>query len=230
MFESPIRPTPRKVEVLLDGRAVVLPRGRSSLNAIRTFLEALALQQERVLCAFLVDGQSATPDQLREKAPFSRIEGVSVGLKDMPLRMLSSAFKETVQARTATEAAVTLVLINEASVARELWWDLASTLKEPLLTLSLLPENLYQAPTGCASLLQMRKWQLQQLATIIQEVDDACWSTRPDALSNALESRVLPWLARLQQLICLWQQTMLAGMRPDSHWDRDIQQSQIAGV
>jgi hypothetical protein len=145
----------------------------------------------------------------------------------MPLRMLGTALKETMQARTAVEVAVTLVMINDGAAARELWWELASKLKEPLLTLSLLPETLYQPVAGCASLQQMRKWQLQQLAVIMSDVDQACWSATPAALSNALENRALPWLDKLHQTIFLWHQTVLAGMRVQSNWDRDIAQCSI---
>ena len=112
-------------------------------------------------------------------------------------------------------------MINDGVVAREVWWEVARKLKEPLLTLSLLPDSVYQPVAGCASLLQLRKWQLQQLAAIINDVDEACWST-PAALSNALENRVLPWLDKLQQTIFLWHQTVLAGLRLQTNWDRDI--------
>jgi len=113
------------------------------------------------------------------------------------------------------------VMINEGEIARELWWELASKLNEPLLTLSLLPDDVYQPVSGCASLRQLRKWQLQQLAVIMKDVDAACWTT-PAALSNALENRVLPWLDNLQRTIFLWHQTVMTGLRLQTNWDRDI--------
>lgn len=204
------------LEVLLDGQPVQLPGSRRSLSAIRTYLETLALENERVLCQLSVNGRPAInsrhqPDA--EKISHARIEGQTVGLTEMPLRMLDTALNETLQARSATETAITLVLINDGAVARELWWDLARKLKEPLLTLSLLPETIYQTPNGCAPLLQVRKWQLQQLATIMKEVEDACWAPDSATLSNTLESRVLPWLSKLQDVILLWRETVLAGLR-----------------
>lgn len=211
------------MEVLLDGQVVRLPAERRSLSAIRTYLETLALENERILCTFSVDGRPANiPQTHPERFAFYRIEGQTMGLTDMPLRMLETALREAAQARAAIETAVIVVLINNGAVARELWWDMARKLKEPLLTLSLLPENIYQPVAGCASLLQMRKWQLQQLATIIRDVDEACWSATTDALSNALENRALPWIDKLQQMIRLWYQTVLAGSRLHSDWDRDI--------
>ena len=222
MFERSITPTPETHRVFLDGQPVTLPVKRRTLSAIRAYLESLALQKERVLCVFSVDGCPAkSAGSHSEKTTFTRIEGHTVGLADMPLRMLDTALRETVQARSAVESAVALVMINEGGVGRELWWELARKLKEPLLTLSLLPDSVYQPVAGCASLLQLRKWQLQQLAAIMNEVDDACWTT-PATLSNALENRVLPWLEKLQQTIFLWHQTVLAGLRLQTNWDRDL--------
>lgn len=229
MFEKPIRPAPGTLEVLLDGQPVKLPPERSCLSAIRTYLETLALEKDRILCTFHVDGQpvkSARPD--RETITFTRVEGLTVGLTDIPLRMLESALRETTQARTAAESAVTQVLINEGPQARELWWDLARKLKDPLLTLSLLPDSFYPAAVGCASLLQMRKWQLQQLAVIIKDVDAACWSPNTEALSSALENRAVPWLENLHQLIRLWHQTVLASTRLWSKDNLDIDQRSLA--
>lgn len=226
MYEKPAQPAAKTLEVLLDGHPIQLPAERRSLSAIRTYLETLALESERVLCAFSVDGlpekvAAAVPNM--EKISFSKIEGTTVGLTEIPFRMLDTALNETAQARIAVQQAVTLVLINDGIIARELWWDLARKLKEPLLTLSLLPETIYQTPAGCASLTQMRKWQLQQLAVIMKEVDEACWSTDPAALSNALENRAVPWLNKLHQTILLWRETVLAGSRVRNEWDRDVE-------
>jgi hypothetical protein len=226
MYEQPTHQTPKALEVLLDGHPIKLPAQRRSLSAIRTYLETLALESERVLCAFSVDGRPEKFSQgcpNPEKIAFSRIEGTTVGLTEIPLRMLETALTETAQARVAVQQAVTLVLINDGIVARELWWDLARKLKEPLLTLSLLPDTIYQTPAGCASLLQMRKWQLQQLAVIMKDVDEACWSTDSSILSNALENRALPWLSKLHQMILLWRETVRAGSRAQNDWDRDME-------
>ncbi len=225
MYKNPTSSASKTQRVWLDGQPVALPASRRSLNAIRTYLETLALENERVLCHLSVDGRPANISQSQphsEVFSYSHIEAKSVGLTEIPLRMLETALTETAQARTATELAITLVLINDGQVARELWWDLARKLKVPLLTLSLLPETIYQTPDGCASLLQIRKWQLQQLATIMKDVDEACWADDCAPLSNALENRVLPWLDKLEEMIQLWRQTVLAGARSKSHWDRDV--------
>jgi len=210
--DSPL--TQGDIEVMLDGLPVGLPSGRRSLTAIRSFLETLAMERQRILCTFNVDGQPANLTQpFGSRADFFRVEAESIDLDEMPLQLLKTARQQTADARGHIESAVAVVLINEGQMAREFWWNLAKELKEPLLTLSLLPENCCTQPHGGASLSQLRKWQLQQLAAIIRDVDEACQNDDTTALSNSLENRALPWLQKLHELICLWLDTASAGSR-----------------
>ena len=195
----------RELEITLDGLPVALPAGHRSLSAIRCYLETLALEKQRILCSLSVDGEPvnlALP--LNHDGAFCRIDAGTAALKETSV----------------------LLLINDGRVARELWWNLARQLKEPVLTLSLLPDNACGPANGGASLTQLRKWQLEQVAAIIRDVDEACRSEDTIPLSNALENRVLPWLQQLNELISLWHDTAVAGerlgltrRRPDmDHW------------
>lgn len=206
-------PTTRQdIQVTLDGQRVDLPAERRSLNAIRAYLEALAMERQRILCAFSVDGRPANLAQsTASRNGFTRVAAETVDLEDLPRQLIWTALQQTVQAREETLAAVVLVLINEGVVAREFWWKLASELKAPLLTLSLVPESVCGPTHGSVSLTQLRKWQLQQLASIIRDVDEACWMEDPNYLSNTLENRVLPWLDKLHESLDLWHKTALAG-------------------
>src|SRR4029077_8131272 len=94
-----------------------------------------------------------------------------------------------------------------------IWWNLAGQLKEPVLTLSMLPDNLCGPANGRASLAQLRRWQLQQIAGIIRHADKACHTGDIIKLSDTLENRVLPWLQKLSELIHLWCETAKAGSR-----------------
>jgi hypothetical protein len=60
---------------------------------------------------------------------------------------------------------------------------------------------------------QLRHWQLEQLAAIIQDAEAACQSDSTIPLSNALENRVLPWLDNLRELIRLWLEAATAKAR-----------------
>jgi hypothetical protein len=203
-----------EVEITLDGLPVGLPSGYRSLNAIRCRLETLALEKQRILCFLNVDGQPVNLDlPLLDQRVFSRVEAGTVALEETPVLLLKKALQETAHARACVETALTLVLINDGQVAREVWWNLASALKEPVLTLSLLPENICRPSDHRTSLAQLRKWQLEQIAAIIRDVDEACHFEDTIPLSNALENRVLPWLQNLGELISLWHETVLAGSR-----------------
>ena len=200
------------VDVRLDGQRVHLPAERKSLNSIRSYLETLALERQRILCAFTVDGKPAGNSVPEPRgSAVVRVEGETIDLGDIPLQVIETAKQQTAEARALVEKAVTLVLINDGPLSRELWWKLTRKLKEPLLTLSLLPDNICGPANGRASLTQLRKWQLQQLAIIIKDVDQACWSEDTNVLSNALENRALPWLENLHDTLELWHRTMLAG-------------------
>lgn len=203
-----------EIEATIDGSAVVLPSRCSSPAAIRCHLETLALERRRILYSLSIDGQPVDLHlPLSSFKTFYRVDAVTVALEETCLLLLKKAYQQTDRARECVETALTLVLINDGWAAREVWWNLASVLKEPVLTLSLLPDTACGAPEGDASLTQLRKWQLEQIAVIIKDVNEACHSEDTIPLSNAMENRVLPWLQNLAELICLWHETVLAGLR-----------------
>ena len=200
------------VEIKLDGFLVDVPVERRSFAAIRSYLESLALKQQRILCALNVDGDPVNLIEPRKSAkPFLSIEGETMGLNEVPAQLISAALQQTIKVRTQIQSAVELVLINDSHRARELWWGLATALKEPLLTLSLLPENICGSANGSASVMQLRRWQLEQLGGVIQDVDDSCDAEDPTVLSDALEKRALPWLDKLHASLKLWLETALVG-------------------
>lgn len=207
--------TGAQVTVLLDGQPVVLPAQRCSLAGIRCYLETLAMERQRLLFSFRVDGArvnlSAT---LPSQTDFYKVEAETIDLSQVPLQLIKTAMTQTAEAREKVLSTVTLVLINDCNWAREHWWNLIRLLKQPIMTLSLMPESSYSSPHGGggASLMQLRRWQLQQLAAILKDVDEACTADDSAALSNALEYRVLPWLQGLQSSLELWHETLAARM------------------
>ena len=216
-LNSKIADSAGEIVVTLDCENVVLPAGRRSLNSIRSYLEALALAKQRVLGEFMVDGcameLSLSLDHLPPNhPPCRRVDASSIALSEQPLLLLATAEQQTSRARAAVEAALTLVLINDPFTARELWWNVASQLKEPVLTLSLMPEDLCELSCG-TSFQKMRRWQLEQISLIVRRVDAACDSQDNLLLSDTLEIVVLPWLDRLAEHIQLWLAATQAGLR-----------------
>ena len=211
IVSSPVHP---QIQVLLDGLPVELSGERRSLTGIRSLLETLALKKHRVLSSFRVDGDATDVRQpLAPRKSFDRIEGETMNLDEMPLQLIRTAMQQTAEAQALVKSAVVLVLINDGAAAREFWWKMTRKLKEPLITLSLVPTTNFAALQGVASFDQLQKWQLQQLAAILQNVDEACWSEDVSTLSNALEHRALPWLEALERSLDLWHETLLAGAR-----------------
>ena len=209
---SSIAASAGEILVTLDCEAVYLPPGRNSLNAIRSYLESLALAGQRVLAEFVVDGCPLDLSLPLGKRAFCRIDAVTIPLDELPLLLLATAGQQVNRARASVEAALTLVLINHPSTARELWWNLASQLKEPVLTLSLMPEAHCRLCCG-TSFHKLRGWQLEQIALIVRRVDAACDAQDNILLSDALERLVLPWLDQLGEHIHLWHDTTAAGAR-----------------
>jgi hypothetical protein len=202
------------VEVKLDGLAVEVPAERRSFAAIRSYLESLALQQQRILCALNVDGEAVSLTAPRHSNSFACIEGETMSLAEVPVQLINAALQQTAIARANVQSAVELVLINDSRRASELWWSLATALKEPLLTLSLLPDHVCRQASDGASILQLRQWQLEQLGRVIQDVDDSCHLEDPTALSDALEKRALPWLDKLHASLELWLEIVLLDLPP----------------
>ncbi len=202
------------VQVKLDGIPVQIPAERRSLRSICALLESVALHQERILCSVVVDGESINlteaPNRIKS---FTSIEAETMSLNEVPTQLVTAALQQTASLRERTQSVLERVLINEDKHACELWWELSFALKEPILTLSLLPEGICGSGAGQASFAQLRKWQLQQLGAVIQDVNNACEWNGPVFLSDALELRVLPWLEKLHTSLSLWHETILADSR-----------------
>jgi hypothetical protein len=204
------------VQILLDGSPVKLPPGRRSLNGIQSYLETLALEQQRVLCHLSVDGSPASLSRpITNKRNFARVEARSFELDDMPMQLIRTALEQTAHARSEVHSAISVVQVEGGRVAREFWWNLTRQLKQPLLTLTLMPKSLCGYAYAGVSPTQLRKWQLQQLGMIMKDIDEACWAEDPCVLANALENRVLPWLGSLQASLDLWLETLLIAPRAE---------------
>jgi hypothetical protein len=202
------------VEVKLDGLPLEIPAERQTLGGICSYLESIALHQQRILCSLAVDGAPINLTQPpADSTPFGRIEAETMGLSDVPSQLIKAALLQTISLRERVQSAVGTVLINDRKQAVELWWGLSLALKEPLLTLSLLPDAIYNGGEGQAPLAQLRKWQLEQLGAVIQDVNIACEWSDTMVLSDVLETRVLGWLTKLETSLNLWHETMLANSR-----------------
>ena len=203
-----------ELEVLLDGLPVSLPAERRTLPAIRSYLDMLALGRQRILFSLSIDGHRT--DLIhpgRDPDSFARVEGETLELAELPAQLIRTALQQTESALADVRSAIVLVLINDGAVAREFWWKLAGKMKDPLLTLCLLPDALSGSVHGIATFTQVRKWHLEHLGRVLRHVDESCWSEDSQVLSNALEQHALPWLNDLHAMLALWHETALVAGR-----------------
>src|SRR5437879_8498759 len=115
-----------QLEIILDGVPLQVPAERRSLSAIRSYLDTLALEQQRLLCSFVVDGEPIGPSQPHEpQRQFVRIDAQTIDLDDLPAEAIRMALEQTSKARNSVIDLIELVLINDGCVVRELWWNLA---------------------------------------------------------------------------------------------------------
>ena len=197
----------------LDGVPVGVPADRRSLEGIRCHLEAIAFEQQRFLGSIRVAGCSTVPPRASHHGGRDfQIQGFTMELGNRTLLILMTALEQTTKLTSRVNGAISEVLINEGPLAREIWWSLANALREPILTLSLLPDNVCGPNHGQASFTQLRKWQLEQLAAIIRDVEAAANSGDVSRLSDALAQHVVPWLESQREVIQLWIES--AGLDP----------------
>jgi hypothetical protein len=202
---SPVR---QRVQVLLDGAPIDSPENCRSLGGVRAHLEAVALKQHRIVYAFNVDGRPGDVQRLGEDGDFFKVEAETVALDEMPLYLLSMAIHQLNRAYAQALSATDVLVTKDCCVAREFWWDLSASLRQPLLTLSLIPESKLGQSAG-ASQATLRKWQFEQLGAIISDLNEACWSNDVNVLRNALWARVIPWIESLQRSLDLLNQGMM---------------------
>ena len=88
--------TRQQVEVRLDGLPIQVPSERCSLVAIRSYVETLAMEHQRIVCAFSVDGERASLAQpLTNRKTFRRVDAKTIELDQMPLQFLEAALHAT---------------------------------------------------------------------------------------------------------------------------------------
>src|SRR5262245_20461784 len=96
-----------EVQVKLDGLPVEVPAERRSLAAIRSFLELLALQQQRILCSLNVNGQAV---HLTQPPPppkiLTTVEAETMSLAQMPIQLVKAALQQTANVRSRVQSAI----------------------------------------------------------------------------------------------------------------------------
>lgn len=198
---STLKPFPATIS--LDGEMVaLLPWERSSLRNVRRALETLALRRQRVLVAFNVDGKAMSlHSSLEEIGEYKIVAARTAGIDFLGVELLTSARRQTQELIDRVRQISLLVLINNAKAGKELWLDLQPDLREPLLTLSFLPEISQISPEGVPALTPSLIALTEELAGLSRRMD-ALTSLECDVLTLSEGfDLVLSWLNNLMEAI-----------------------------
>ncbi len=184
----------KNIEVLLDGHAISLPdETLQSLSTVRAQLELMALRQERVLSALMVDGSSL---DLQQAPPanldFRQIHGLTISLVSLRCQIASTALRHAESLHKRAEALIPLVLINEWDPMCALTTQLKGDFQTLISLLGFLRE-LDDDTAPCQPLVD--HWESAHIISArwasVEEQKDLI------ALSDWLEYSVAPWLRKL---------------------------------
>ncbi|MGZ5544894.1 MAG: hypothetical protein ACXWIU_09475 [Limisphaerales bacterium] len=193
------QPAIPKLQITLDGQPVALSvkQGRS-LHAIRAHLEQVALKRQRVLFSLTING---TPVSLGEPlSPFKtfhKIAARTIGFDQLGFQLVAVAADQVNTLHERVERLTLQVMINEWPKAEALWWELMPELKDPLLTLSFVPQNVEVLPNGEEISPKALKRFTVDLVKILEQIEEILTRKELLELSDALENRLLPWLRGL---------------------------------
>jgi hypothetical protein len=193
------QPAIPKLQITLDGQPVALSvkQGRS-LQAIRAHLEQVALKRQRVLFSLTING---TPVSLGEPlSPFKtfhKIAARTIGFDQLGFQLVAVAADQVNALHERVERLSLQVMINEWPKAEALWWELMPELKDPLLTLSFIPQNVEVLPNGEEISPKALKRFTNDLVKILEDIEEILTRKELLELSDALENQLLPWLRGL---------------------------------
>ena len=190
-------------QVTLDGEVVMLPlEARKSLRSIRCALEVMALRRERVLISLIVDGiPLSLQSALKHLPDFRFVAGRTVSIDCLGLELLVAARRQVMDLTERARLNALQVLINPHSVGRRLWRELQPDLREPLLTLSFMPEISQTSIEGMPVMMPSLTSLAEELASLSRRMESLTTGNADVyALSEGFEL-VSCWLDHLKEAI-----------------------------
>jgi hypothetical protein len=193
------QPAIPRIQITLDGQPLALSgkQGRS-LHAIRSHLERVALKRNRVLFSLTVNGTPVgVGESLLQFKNFHKIAARTIGFNQLGFQLVAVAADQVNTLHERVERLALQVMINDWAKAEQLWWDLMPELKDPLLTLSFVPESVEALPHGEDISTKALKRFTLDLVKILEEIEEILTRKELLELSDALENQLLPWLRGL---------------------------------
>lgn len=183
----------------MDGQPVELSstQGRS-LRAIRAHLEAIALKKHRVLFSLTVNGAPVSlVDSMSPFKTFQKVVARTIGFNQLSFQLVGVAADQVNSLHDRVERLALQVMINDWPKAEAMWWDLLPDLKDPLLTMTFIPQVVEMLPFGEEIGPKAIKRFSDGLVLILQKIELILDRQELLELSNALENDLLPWLRGL---------------------------------
>ena len=187
------------VLVTLDGKTLEVPQHvQDSLPAIRSYLELMALEQQRVVSVLSVDGQLVNLQCPRlEPAHFHRIQAQTISFTDLSRQLIATAHAQVRLLQTRVEAAAMQVLINDWPAVNRLWQEWVPEFMSPVLIIKSLRELCGVRLDELSIEDQQLSDHLAQFSPMWEHIERIFEQQDTIELSNALEQRLGPWLDRL---------------------------------
>jgi hypothetical protein len=194
---------PRAIQVLLDGRELKLPgHVRGSLPAIRSYLELLALQQERVVSVLSVDGHPVRFQvDLTELREFQRVQAQTISFAELSQQLIETAHAQVGALQTQVEAAAMQVLINDWPAVEKLWQEWAPAFLSPILIIKSLRDLCGTRIEELSLRRQTLAEHLAEFGPLWKRIEQTFEKRDILELSNALEQLLGPWLERLSDYL-----------------------------
>lgn len=185
-----------QLQVTLDGENVgCWSTAAESLASIRGHLETLALSKRRLLFSMTVDGTPVSLDRpLDGRGSGLTVVARTVGFEQLGFQLISVAEGQCGHLIQRLQNLMLLVLINSWEKGQEGWMRLLPELKDPILTISFIPEAVGFLPGGADISGRAVMRRTDELSAVLVEIERVGLLRDPEEFSSVLESRLLPWL------------------------------------
>ena len=189
-----------QLQVTLDGVSVgSWATTAETLASIRGRLETLALSKRRLLFSMTVDGNPVSLNRpLDRRGSGFTVVARSIGFEQLGFQLISVAEEQCNQLIQRLQNLSLLVLINSWEKGQEGWMRLLPELKDPILTISFIPDGVGLLPGGESISCRAVPRRTDDLSVVLVEIERVAERRDPEEFSNVLESRLLPWLQQFQ--------------------------------
>lgn len=194
---------PQVVQVTVDGRPVTLPADvQPTLGGLCSYLEQLALQQERVLISIRVDGVAASSIGSVDASIRPRwLDVTTASLAEFSYDLMGLAHEQCeVLSRRVRDTALR-VLINEWPIAERLWGELVPDLRSPLTVISFCEEIRLRHAREAGPRRSGLRAHLREFSGLWRRLTQCFERKDSEKFFDMLDQELAPWYDQLAKLL-----------------------------